>query len=348
LVKDLEDPLEPGSSPRSIEPRGRLAGTSLIALGVVFGDIGTSPLYAIRECFHGTDALPVSEPRVLGVLSLVLWSLLLVISLKYLTYMLRASNRGEGGILALTSLLHPSKGEEDEGKEPTRGRAALIALGIFGAALLYADGAITPAISVLSAIEGLEVAARGLDPVVLPLSIAVLAALFIFQRRGTAVVGRIFGPVMLAWFLVIGALGLVELLRNPATLLAVDPTHAFALVHEQGWAAAGVLGAVFLVVTGGEALYADIGHFGVRPIRAAWFFLVLPALLLNYFGQGARRHRESILCARPGLGALSDGPARDGRDDHRLAGRHLGGVLADAAGDPARIPAATRDPTHVP
>ena len=262
--------------------RGRaLALISLSALGVVYGDIGTSPLYALRECFGGIAPLAASRANVLGVLSLIFWSLILVVTVKYLSYVLRADNNGEGGILALMALLNPWR---ERGKDD---RWVVIALGVFGAALLYGDGMITPAISVLSAVEGLKVAAPGLEKAVLPLTVIILILLFAFQRRGTAAVGRVFGPIMLAWFTVLAVLGICGIVRQPSVLAAVNPLHAVRFFAANGMAGFLVLGAVFLVVTGGEALYADVGHFGTRAIRVAWFTVVLPGLLLNYFGQGA-------------------------------------------------------------
>jgi len=254
---------------------------SLVVLGVVYGDIGTSPLYALRECFLGSHPIPVTAGNVLGVLSLIFWSLLWVISVKYLAFMMRAHNNGEGGILALLALVRPWR------NQARWDRRTLIAMGIFGAALLYGDGMITPAISVLSAIEGLQVAAPALSAYVIPITIGVLIALFLFQSRGTAKVGAVFGPVMLLWFTVLAVLGVSGILRQPAVLVAIDPRHAIRFLLDNGETGFVVLGAVFLVVTGGEALYADMGHFGPKPIRLAWFTVVLPALLLNYFGQGA-------------------------------------------------------------
>jgi len=261
--------------------RRYLLSLSVAALGVVYGDIGTSPLYAFRECFrkgHGT--LP-SHDNVLGVLSLIFWSLVVVISIKYLGLVMRADNRGEGGILALMSLVRL------RAEKPSVRRAILVALGLFGAALLYGDGMITPAISVLSAVEGLEVATPLLGPFVVPLTVIVLIGLFILQKSGTARVGAMFGPVMTVWFVVLAALGLWHIIQEPHVLSAVFPRHAlrfFTTNHVTGFL---VLGSVFLVVTGGEALYADMGHFGAKPIRLAWFVIVFPSLLLNYFGQGA-------------------------------------------------------------
>ena len=247
---------------------------------MVYGDIGTSPLYAMRECFFGTYSVPPTPENVLGILSLIIYSLLVVISIKYIAIVMRADNQGEGGILALTALL----------PQPSENRArwsAFVLMGIFGAALLYGDGMITPAITVLGAIEGLTVATPFFDPYVVPVAIVILGVVFAIQQYGTHRVGRMFGPVMVAWFVVIAALGLMWLVQQPIVLTAVDPRHAFLFFREHGWHGFAVLGAVFLVVTGGEALYADMGHFGKRPIRLAWFALVLPALVLNYFGQGA-------------------------------------------------------------
>jgi KUP system potassium uptake protein len=277
----------------SAPPRGRyLAVLSLAALGIVYGDIGTSPLYAIRECFHGDYRVPLSPGNVLGVLSLIFWALTIVISIKYLIFILRADNRGEGGILALMSLIHPEHGPGRPAG--ARWRWTLVALGLFGAALLYGDGMITPAISVLSAVEGLKVATPVFEPYVIPITIVILITLFALQRRGTAGVGVIFGPVTLVWFLSLAALGIWQLVQNPTVLVAINPWHAvkfFLTNHREGFL---VLGAVVLVVTGGEALYADMGHFGTRPIRLTWFALVLPSLLINYFGQGA------LLLSHPG------------------------------------------------
>ncbi len=246
----------------------------------MYGDIGTSPLYAMRECFFGSHSVPVTHANVLGVLSLIIYSLLLVISVKYIAIVMRADNQGEGGILALTALLPQSDESGPRWK-------VLIMMGLFGAALLYGDGMITPAITVLGAVEGLKLVTPLFDQYVVLLSVAILIVVFAIQRHGTHRVGRMFGPIMVAWFVVIAVLGVISLVRQPVVLTAVDPRYALAFFRENGWHGFAVLGAVFLVVTGGEALYADMGHFGKRPIRFAWFTLVLPALLLNYFGQGA-------------------------------------------------------------
>ena len=234
----------------------------------------------MRECFFGSHSVPATHANVLGVLSLIIYSLVLVISIKYIAIVMRADNQGEGGILALTALLP----ERDAARATS---AALVLFGIFGAALLYGDGMITPAITVLGAVEGLNVATPLFEPYVVPAAVVILVCVFAIQKHGTHRVGRMFGPVMVVWFLTIGALGIAWLVREPVVLTAVDPRHAVSFFREHGWHGFAVLGAVFLVVTGGEALYADMGHFGKRPIRFAWFALVLPALLLNYFGQGA-------------------------------------------------------------
>lgn len=290
----------PTAPPRE-EPEGahrdppsglRLAALSLAALGVVFGDIGTSPLYSLSVCFDPDHGLSVTRVSVLGVLSLVFWALVLTISVKYLVFVLRADNRGEGGILALMALaLMERKGRGS--------RWLLVVFGLFGAALLYGDGIITPAISVLSAVEGLNVATPALQHWVVPITVVLLVGLFLLQSRGTGGIGTIFGPVMFLWFLAIGGLGLRGILMEPSVLAAVNPVWAirFFMVHQlTGFL---VLGAVFLVQTGGEALYADMGHFGARPIRIVWFSLVLPALLLNYFGQGANLLLHPDAAAEP-------------------------------------------------
>ena len=250
------------------------------ALGIVYGDIGTSPLYSIRETFAEIHRVPVTRSSILGVLSLIFWSLILIITIKYVTVVLRADNHGEGGILALTALAAPTE-------EARRRRNVLVLAGLFGAALLYGDGAITPAISVLSAVEGVEIATPGLSRFVVPASIAILVGLFSIQRRGTELVGRFFGPVMVVWFAVLILLGVSKIVDHPSVLAAVNPIYAVQYFTEFTSRAFISLGGVVLVVTGGESLYADLGHFGATPIRRGWFFLVLPALLLNYFGQGA-------------------------------------------------------------
>ena len=280
-----------GAPPSSNDWR-YIGGLSLAALGIVYGDIGTSPLYALRESFLEEHGVAASAANVLGVLSMIFWALLLVISVKYLAFILRADNRGEGGILALTSLITPSHA-------PRRGRWGLIVLGLFGTALLYGDGMLTPAVSVLSAVEGLKVVTPTFEPYVVPITISILTLLFLVQSRGTGAVGRVFGPLTLVWFLVLAALGVWQIVQAPEVLAAASPLHAVRFFTSNGWHAFLVLGSVFLVVTGGEALYADMGHFGRRPIRIAWFVVVLPALLLNYFGQGALVLRDPAAIANP-------------------------------------------------
>jgi KUP system potassium uptake protein len=270
---------------------GYLLITSLGALGVVFGDIGTSPLYAFRESFAVADDLVVNVESILGVLSLMFWSLLLVVTIKYLVFVMRADNHGEGGILALTALaVRPGRGKL---RRVARG---FLLIGLFGTALLYGDGIITPAISVLSAVEGLEVLAPDLESYVIPVAVAIIVGLFLIQKKGTSTVGAIFGPVMVLWFTTMAIIGLTQVATHPGVIEAVNPSHAIAFFLHNPGSAFLSLGAVFLVVTGSEALYADMGHFGRRPIRLAWFTVVFPALLLNYFGQGAYlvEHPEGI------------------------------------------------------
>jgi KUP system potassium uptake protein len=256
-------------------------GLSLAALGVVYGDIGTSPIYALRECLYGGGHAGSAPENVLGLLSLIVWSLILIISVKYLMFVMRAENKGEGGIVALVALLNPWKAK------PGSERYMLMLLGLFGGALLYGDGTITPAISVLSAMEGLKVATPALQPYVIPITMALLVVLFAIQYRGTGGIGALFGPVLALWFLAIAVLGLGGIVRHPAVLAALNPWHGLHYLLVSRYAGFVALGSVFLAITGGEALYADMGHFGRGPIRLAWFSLVLPALLLNYFGQGA-------------------------------------------------------------
>jgi KUP system potassium uptake protein len=252
----------------------------LAVLGVVYGDIGTSPLYAFKASLQLFDANAITNTEILGILSLIFWSLVLIVTIKYVMLIMRANNRGEGGILALMALAQRVSAG-------TATRNALGLVGIAGACLFFGDGIITPAISVLSAVEGLEVSAPDLKEYVIPISVAIIIGLFAFQYRGTGSVGRIFGPVMVVWFVVIGLLGLVEVAQHPFVLLALSPSWAIELCIQYGWLAFIVLGAVVLCVTGAEALYADMGHFGAPPIRIAWLAFVLPSLLLNYFGQGA-------------------------------------------------------------
>jgi len=262
--------------------QNKLLYLALGALGVVYGDIGTSPLYAFRESFHEEYGIPVTSENVLGILSLIFWALIIVISIKYLIFVMRADNHGEGGILALTALISPARQVERYTY-----RWLLILLGLFGTALLYGDGMITPAISVLSAVEGLEVATPFFEPYIIPITVAILVGLFLFQSRGTERIGKVFGPTTLLWFTLLALLGVRWIVRQPGVLAAVNPLRGIEFFRDNGWSGFLVLGSVFLVVTGGEALYADMGHFGKAPIRLAWFIVVLPALTLNYFGQGA-------------------------------------------------------------
>ena len=285
----------PVYSPEHGEPRGRyLALLTLTALGVVYGDIGTSPLYALREAFHGPHAIPLATSNVLGVLSLVFWSLVIVVTVKYHLVIIRADNKGEGGVLALMALVHGSR--VSRGLTPSR---AIIMLGIFGAALMYADGALTPAISVMSAVEGVGVAAPALAHWVVPLTLLILVGLFLLQRRGTAHIGAMFGPVMLLWFATLAVLGVYQIAQYPGVLAAVLPSHAIGFFAEDVGRGFLVLGAVFLVVTGGETLYADLGHFGHRAIQTAWFSVALPGLMLNYLGQGALLLRDPSAAINP-------------------------------------------------
>ena len=257
------------------------AALTLAALGIVYGDIGTSVLYAAKEVFNPSHGIPLDPGTIIGGISAIFWSLMIVVSLKYVTLIMRADNKGEGGIMALLALSSSAV------HQYPRWRVALLMLGAFGAALFYGDAVLTPAISVLSAVEGLEVGIPALKPFVVPIAVGVLVALFAFQRHGTAVVGKLFGPVMVLWFAVLATVGVYSILQNPAILAALNPIHALTFTTSHGWASFIVLGAVVLGVTGAEALYADMGHFGKAPIRTAWFGLVFPALALNYLGQGA-------------------------------------------------------------
>ncbi|HVT05388.1 MAG TPA: potassium transporter Kup [Thermoanaerobaculia bacterium] len=261
--------------------RRKLISLSLLALGIVYGDIGTSPLYAMRECFYGSHPVPPTQANIFGVLSLIFWSLVVVVTVKYQVYVLRFDNRGEGGILALMGLVRMDKARKGTV------HSTLIILGVFGASLLYGDGMITPAISVLSAVEGLEIATPLFKPYVLPLTIIILVLLFLFQRRGTAGIGSVFGPIMLVWFSTLALMGIRGILWHPAVLWALNPVDGIRFFIRNGVRGFLVLGAVFLVTTGGEALYADLGHFGKKPIQIAWFNIVGPALVLHYLGQGA-------------------------------------------------------------
>ncbi|MEF3695726.1 potassium transporter Kup [Desulfolutivibrio sp.] len=275
---------------------GKLA-LALGALGIVYGDIGTSPLYAVKECFHGMHAIELTRDNVLGVLSLVFWSLMVVVTIKYVLFILRADNRGEGGIFALLELL-------PKGRALARITPLLTFLGLCGAALLYGDGIITPAISVLSAVEGLNTATDAAAPFILPITCAILFGLFAVQRHGTAGIGRVFGPVMLVWFTVIGAVGLVHIFEDLSVLEAISPLSAVRFFMENHMHGLIVLGSVVLCITGGEALYADMGHFGAGPIRLSWLTLVCPALVLNYFGQGAGLLARPEIAVNPFYGIV--------------------------------------------
>jgi KUP system potassium uptake protein len=283
---DSETPSQPTG-----DRRAGVAALTLGALGVVFGDIGTSPLYALQTVFHADHgAVPTSASAVYGVISLVFWAVTIIVSIKYVTFIMRADNEGEGGIMALIALIQRA------GLASRSAKMTLVALGIFGAALFYGDGMITPAISVLSAVEGLQVVEPSLDSLILPIALVILTGLFVIQRFGTGAVGRFFGPVMGLWFGVLAVAGLRQVAERPAILRALSPTYAVQFFVEHGGTAFIALGSVVLAVTGAEALYADMGHFGRRPIRRAWFFLVFPALTLNYMGQGALilEHPEAI------------------------------------------------------
>lgn len=267
---------------QSEQDKKRLATLTLAALGIVYGDIGTSPLYSIKEVFGGAHhPVPITPENVLGILSLFFWSLIIVVTVKYVSFIMRANNKGEGGIIALMTLAL------QKGKPGTWQQKFLVMLGLFGAALFYGDGVITPAISVLSAGEGLEIITPAFKPYILPISLVILVGLFLFQRRGTASVGALFGPVMVLWFAVLAIFGAMSIVQNPLVLAAINPLHAFRFLQTNSMLGFFALGAVVLCITGAEALYADMGHFGAKPIQYAWLGYVMPALLINYFGQGA-------------------------------------------------------------
>jgi KUP system potassium uptake protein len=273
--------------------RRKLWLLAFTALGVVFGDIGTSPIYAIRECFHGAYAISITRDNVLGVLSLIVWALLLIVSFKYMLLVLRANNRGEGGVIAITALLM------DGQFSSPRVRMTIIALGVFAACLLYGDGMITPAISVLSAVEGMSIITPALGIYVIPATVLILVCLFALQSYGTTRIGSLFSPVILLWMVFISCLGIAQIIQNPMILSALLPWYAVGFLIANKLQGFVVLGAVFLVVTGTEALYADMGHFGAKPIRITWFYFVFPALLLNYFGQGALLLNNPKLASHP-------------------------------------------------
>lgn len=266
---------------------------TLAALGVVFGDIGTSPLYALKESFHATHGMPINEINILGILSLIFWTIMLIVSLKYVMVIMRADNNGEGGIMALLALNLRQPGLSN------RTKILITALGFIGASLFFGDGIITPAISVLSAVEGLSVAAPAFDKFILPISIGILTALFLVQKHGTAVMGKFFGPITLLWFLSIGVIGFVSIIQSPTILAFLSPHWALQFIITNPYISFFVMGAVVLTVTGGEALYADMGHFGVLPIRLGWFLVVLPCLMLNYAGQGALLLRDPTAITNP-------------------------------------------------
>lgn len=278
----------------SSHSEGKMAALALAAMGVVYGDIGTSPLYALHEIFGGAHhPVPITPANVLGILSVIFWSLMIVVSLKYVAFIMRANNRGEGGIMALMSLaLRPMA-------QDSKSRFVLMTLGLFGAALFYGDGIITPAISVLSAVEGLEIATPAFKPYVIPISLVTLIGLFIVQRRGTATVGVMFGPIMIVWFILLAVLGILSIAQTPDVLAALNPVHGLRFLSTDPVLGFFSMGATVLVLTGAEALYADMGHFGQKPIQYAWFGIVLPALLLNYYGQGALLLRDAKAIENP-------------------------------------------------
>jgi KUP system potassium uptake protein len=272
------------------ENRQGLGLLTLGALGVVYGDIGTSPLYTMKEVFHPANGVPLDAPDIIGAVSVIFWALMVVVTLKYVILILRADNRGEGGIMALTALA--------AGGTPTR-RTLLLLTGVLGTALFYGDSVITPAISVLGAVEGLEAITPNLKPYVLPISIAIIVALFTAQRFGTEAVGKLFGPIISVWFIVLAFVGVLQIVQHPGILAALNPLEAVAFLHARGWHLFVVMGSIVLALTGAEALYADMGHFGARPIRIAWTGLVLPSLALNYVGQGALLMRDPSALESP-------------------------------------------------
>lgn len=273
--------------------KGSLMALTVLAIGIVFGDIGTSPLYALKACFDPVSGIPLNRDSVYGVLSMIFWTFVIVVSLKYVTFVMRANNHGEGGILALMALALRTA------KHGSVQATTIMVLGVLGACLFYGDAVITPAISVLSAIEGLTVVSEDFGHVVLPLTLVILIALFLFEKKGTEIVGIFFGPIMLVWFLGIGAMGVYQIVQSPEILMAFSPWYAMSFMAQNSAIAFAVTGSVFLVVTGAEALYADMGHFGIRPIRCGWFLLVMPALLLNYFGQGALLLQDAQAVSNP-------------------------------------------------
>jgi K+ transporter len=323
---------------RDAKHPGGIAALGFAALGVVFGDIGTSPLYTLKTVLDLTGE--GSATAVLGVLSLIVWTLIAITTIKYVTIAMRVDNDGEGGILALMALLGVKR----------QRRPAIVALGLFGAALIYGDGAITRAISVLSALEGLTLAAPGLGPYVVPMAVGILVALFAIQSQGTARIGRAFGPVMAAWFGAIALLGVWGIAKHPGVLVGLDPRYAVSYLAHEGFKGFAVLGGVFLCVTGAEALYADMGHFGAKPIRLAWSAIVFPSLVLNYAGQAAivRRHRrQHLLPALPGTApAADDHPCDDGNGDCEPIHHHRG-IFHDTSGHPVGLVSAAEDHPNI-
>ena len=334
--------------------QGSLAKLMAGAIGIVFGDIGTSPIYAFRETFAGHHTLVPDALHVYGVLSLIFWSMLIIVALKYVTIIMRADNKGEGGSLALLALINRTAAEGEK-KKWTMG---IVMLGVFATALFYGDSMITPAISVLSAVEGLTTVQAGFAPYVIPTAIGILVGLFAIQSRGTAKVGLLFGPIMLVYFVTIAALGGMHIVKHPAVLYEMlNPFNAFIFYFSEPLRAFIAMGSVVLAVTGAEALYADMGHFGRRPIKFSWLYFVMPALLLNYMGQGAmllsqvpggcpRNRQESLLlpCAG-GAAPAARHPCHAGHD-HRQPGRDFGRLLGDAAGDPAGLHPASSHYAH--
>lgn len=280
--------------------KSSLSALTLAAIGIVYGDIGTSPLYTMQEVFDHKHGLALNPENILGIVSLILWGLIFIVSLKYVTLVLRANNRGEGGIMALAALTLESVGKNSKLYFP------LVILGVVGASLFYGDGVVTPAMTVLSAIEGIKVATPALKPFVVPITLIILIGLYAVQSRGTATIGKLFGPVMVLWFAVLAAMGLYNILRVPDILAAFNPMHALEFLYFHRWAAFIALGAVVLAFTGSEALYADMGHFGAKPIRTAWFFIVFPALGLNYLGQGALLMIDPTAVENPFFNQLGD------------------------------------------
>lgn len=328
-------------------PRQSLGILTLSALGVVYGDIGTSPLYTMKEVFNPAHSLALDAANIVGAVSTILWALMIVVTLKYVVLILRANNRGEGGIMALTALAAKAAGTTP------RRHTLLLLVGVLGAALFYGDAVITPAISVLSAVEGLETMTPALKPYVLPISIAVIIGLFLGQRYGTAVVGKLFGPIVVVWFAVLACTGVAQIVQNPAILAALNPFRAVEFVQARGWHLFVVMGSIVLALTGAEALYADMGHFGKKPIRLAWNTFVLPALAYELHGTGGITHgrcqcsRKPVLptlptiLADPGCGACDLGLG------NRIASHHLRGIFVNQTGNSIRATPTHADFAHI-